>query len=188
MLSKKLLNAALALFLAVSTAHALPPQHGGAGNQGVNPAANGADAMNACMQACLPHCTIAAVCQNRCVNVVHQIGLAPPSAYQGTPVDAGTCIMLEAGAWSWYGTCMYLVGVAGGAFSSVAGTSSFLSSVSTVLGVTASSVVGQALHVDDPCGYIRDQMIQQYMTVQQCPKSTILQKLGINPSILPGPK
>ena len=31
-------------------------------------------------------------------------------------------------------------------------------------------------------------MIQQYMTVQHRPKSTILSTLGINPSILPFPK
>ena len=188
MFSKKLLLAGLALFLAASTAHALPPLHGGAGNQGVNPAANAADAMMSCVQACAPHCTNPAICQNRCNTVVHQIGLAPPSAYQGLPPDAGTCAVLEAGAWSWYGVCTYLVAVAGGAFSSVASQSSFVSSVSTVLGVAANSIVGQALHVDDPCGYIRDQMIQQYMTVQHCPKSTILSTLGINPSSLPFPK
>jgi len=188
MFSRKLLSAGLTLFLAAGAAHALPPLHGGAGNQGVNPAANAADAMAACMEACAPHCTSSAICQNRCNTVIHQIGLAPPSAYQGLPADAATCAVLEAGAWSWYGTCSYLVGVASGSFSSVASQSSFLSSVSTVLGATASSVVGQALHVDDPCGYIRDQMIQQYMTVQRCPQSTILPALGIKQSIIPPPK
>jgi hypothetical protein len=182
---RKLLIAGLALFLAASTANALPPLHGGAGNQGVNPAANAADAMTSCVQACAPHCTNPAICQNRCNTVVHQIGLAPPGAYQGLPPDAATCAVLEAGAWSWYGVCSYLVGVASGAFSSVAGQSSFLSSVFSVLGTNANSVVGQALHVADPCGYIRDQMIQQYMTVQQCPRSTILSTIGINPSIIP---
>lgn len=188
MVSKNLQNAALALLLTVSAAHAAPPLHGGAGNQGVNPAANAADAMVSCMEACTPHCTNPAICQNRCNTVIHQIGLAPPSAYQGLPSDAATCAVLEAGAWSWYGTCTYLVSVASGSFASVASQTSFLSSVSTVLGVAAGSVVGQALHVDDPCGYIRDQMINQYMTLQHCPQSTILPALGIKGSILPPPK
>jgi hypothetical protein len=188
MFSRKLLTLALALLLGAGTAYALPPVHGGAGNQGVNPAANAADALTACMASCTPHCTNPAICSNRCNTVIHQIGLAPPSAYAGLPAGAAACAVLEAGAWSWYGTCSYLVSVAGGAFSSVASQSSFLSSVSTVLGGAAGSVVGQALHVDDPCGYIRDQMIQQYMTVQQCPKSTILPALGIKSSILPSPK
>ncbi len=188
MFSNKLLAAALALFLTASTTYALPPVHGGAGNQGVNPGANASDAMAACMSACAPHCTNPVICQNRCNAVIHQIGLGPPSMYQGLPADAGTCAVLEAGAWSWYGTCYYLVQVAGGGFSSVASQSSFLSSVSTVLGAAAGSVVGQALHVDDPCGYIRDQMINQYMTVERCPQSTILPALGIKSSILPSPK
>ncbi len=188
MFSRKLLTMALALLYEAGVAHALPPLHGGAGNQGVNPAANAADALASCMSSCTPHCTNPAICSNRCNTVIHQIGLAPPSAYAGLPAGAATCAVLEAGAWSWYGTCSYLVAVAGGAFASVASQNSFVSSVSTVLGGTASSVVGQALHVDDPCRYIRDQMIHQYMTVQQCPQSTILPALGINPSILPSPK
>jgi len=185
MLSKRLLTLAFALLLGAGAAHALPPVHGGAGNQGVNPAANAADALASCMASCTPHCTTPAICSNRCNTVIHQIGLAPPSAYAGLPAGAAACAVAEAGAWSWYGTCSYLLAVAGGAFASVASQSTFVSSVSTVLGGTAGSVVGQALHVDDPCGYIRDQMIHQYMTVQQCPQSTILPALGIKSSILP---
>lgn len=188
MLFARLLTTTLATLCVVTAAYALPPVHGGAGNQGVNPAANAADALQACIASCTPHCSNPAICANRCNTVIHQIGLAPPSAYAGLPADAATCAVLEAGAWSWYGTCSYLVGVAGGAFSSVASSSSFLSSVSSVLGGAAGSVVGQALHVDDPCGYIRDQMINQYMTVQRCPQSTILPALGIKNSILPPPK
>ncbi|HET7755681.1 MAG TPA: hypothetical protein VFK87_00345 [Steroidobacteraceae bacterium] len=188
MLFARLLSTAFATLCVVTGAYALPPTHGGAGNQGVNPAANAADAMASCMASCTPHCTNRAICTNRCNTVIHQIGLAAPSAYAGLPSDAASCAVLEAGAWSWYGTCSYLVGVASGSFSSVASQSSFLSSVSTVLGVASSSVVAQALHVDDPCGYIRDQMIHQYMTVQQCPQSTILPALGIKQSILPPPK
>lgn len=188
MLLTRLLTTALAMLCVATSVSALPPTHGGAGNQGVNPAANAADALQACMQSCIPHCTNPAICSNRCNTVIHQIGLAAPSAYAGLPSDAATCAVLEAGAWSWYGTCSYLVGVAGGAFSSVASANTFVGSVSSVLGGAASSVIGQALHVDDPCGYIRDQMISQYMTGGRCPQSTILPALGIKQSVLPPPK
>ena len=181
----RMLITATALLLATYAAYGLPPDRG---VNAVNPAANAAEAMQDCMAACTPHCTNPAICTNRCQTVVHQIGLPPPSAFQGLPADAATCAVLEAGAWAWYGTCTFLLNKATGAFSQVAGQATFLTSVSSVLGGSTNSVVNQALKVADPCGYIRDQMIQQNMTLQHCPQSTILPALGINPSILPGIK
>lgn len=191
MYTKKLLTVAFTLLFGASLAHALPPDHGAAANQGGgNAGANAADAMLSCMAACSPHCTNAAICAYQCNTMIHQIGIGPPSLYAGLPADAATCAVLEAGAYSWYSTCSYLLAVAGGAFSTAVSSSgsSLLGYVSTALGPTASSVIGQATHADDPCGYIKDQMIQQYMTVEQCPLSTILPALGINSSILPSPK
>ena len=180
MVTKLRLAAAVAVSLLSAAAVALPPDHGGVGNVGVNPTVNGTEAMSACMATCQPHSASVQLCNNQCSKIVHQIGQPPPGAFQGMPPDATTCAILEVQAWGFYGTCSYLIAQVGGALSPAVGAA--LSGI--VNASTASSLVKSAIGVADPCGYLRNQLIQSYES-QGCPASTILPKLGIQVPFTP---
>lgn len=114
--------------------------------------------------------------------MVHKLGYPMPND-SSFDADAPTCATLEAMAWGSYGMCTYLVAVAVGGFAQVANQSSFVNSLVSLFGTSTSTVLGGALKAADPCGYLRDHLIQQYMTDQHCPESTILNALGIPGSI-----
>ena len=171
---------AASLSLAASV-FALPPDRGPGAT---NTAANAAEVYTDCMAACTPHST-AQLCQGQCNRALHPIGLLPASAYAGIPPDATSCAIMEAGAWAWYGTCTYLVSQAGGAL-----TPAVTSSLSSVLGnasyanTLVQGVSGAAGAVVDPCGSIRDKILKDQMS-EGCPASTIFQKLGLPPPVVP---
>jgi len=182
----RLITATATALLLASSALALPPEHGGAGNAGVNPAVNGAEALQSCLNACAPHCTNPQLCRASCAKAVHPIGQLPPGALVGIPPDAVSCAIDEAGAWAWYGTCTYLIskGVAVASPAVAQALDGVISGTALASVIDSNSVLKQAVGLADPCGYVRDQMIKNYMSMG-CPASQIFKSLGLPSSLVP---